>query len=233
MTTAPVGTELLDDPAADPAAVALSLSHIARANRWFGGAWAVRWALGQVLDPADAGAAPLTLLDLGTGTGDLPRMGVRWAGRRRVSLVPIGLELHPAAARLAARNGVPAAVASAFHPPVRERGVDIVLVSQVAHHFGSDAVVELLRIAHRLARRAVIIADLRRARSARLAFQAGARLLGFDHVTRHDGLVSIARGYTVTELQQLARRAGVPAVVRRRPGYRLVAYWRTNGDPTR
>ena len=44
-----VGTELLDDPAADPAAVVLSLRNVARANRWFGGAAAVRYGLRQVL----------------------------------------------------------------------------------------------------------------------------------------------------------------------------------------
>jgi len=44
-----LGTELLDDPAADPAAVTLSLRNVARANRWFGGAAAVRYGLGLLL----------------------------------------------------------------------------------------------------------------------------------------------------------------------------------------
>jgi hypothetical protein len=37
----PLGVELLDDPAADPDTVVLSLRNVARANRWFGGAAAV------------------------------------------------------------------------------------------------------------------------------------------------------------------------------------------------
>lgn len=43
LPTSPVGTELLDDPAADPALVASSLRHIVRANRWFGGRAAAVW----------------------------------------------------------------------------------------------------------------------------------------------------------------------------------------------
>ena len=41
LTPSPVGTELLDDPGADPAVVAESLRNISRSNRWFGGAAAV------------------------------------------------------------------------------------------------------------------------------------------------------------------------------------------------
>jgi len=55
----------------------------------------------------------------------------------------------------------------------------------------------------------------------------GARLLRFDRVTRVDGITSIARGYRPAELAALAARAGARAEVRRRPGYRLVAWWRT------
>ena len=67
----PVGVELLDDPAADPATVAESLRNIARSNRWFGGAAAVRHGLARVLADVPAGAT-LTLADVGTGLGDLP-----------------------------------------------------------------------------------------------------------------------------------------------------------------
>jgi SAM-dependent methyltransferase len=44
----PPGDELLDHPDADPEAVATSLRHIAVANRWFGGWWAVRRGLAVV-----------------------------------------------------------------------------------------------------------------------------------------------------------------------------------------
>ena len=60
----PIGIELLDDPDADPAAVTLSLRNVARANRWFGGAAAVRYGLRRLLRDVPPGR-PLTLLDLG------------------------------------------------------------------------------------------------------------------------------------------------------------------------
>jgi SAM-dependent methyltransferase len=223
-----VGTELLDDPAADPAAVVLSLRNVARANRWFGGATAVRYGLRQVLRGLPPGR--LTLLDLGTGAGDLPRSAVRWAGRRGYDLLPLGLELSRPAAGLARRAGVPCAVASAGEPPLRQKSVDIVLLSQVAHHFTGESAVHLFRTCDALARVGVVVADLRRGRLAPLAFRVGALALRFDPITRADGLTSIRRGYTPGELRELLSAAGVRARVSRRPGYRLVATWRA-GSP--
>jgi SAM-dependent methyltransferase len=222
----PVGTELLDDPGADPAAVALSLGNVARANRWFGGAAAVRYGLAQVLRDA-AADRPLTLLDLGTGAGDLPRRAVGWARRRGRVLRPLGLELSRPAALLARGAGVPCAVACAGEPPLREKSVDLVLVSQLAHHFSRDSAVRLFRTCDALARVGVVVADLRRGRLAPLAFRLGAGALGFDPVTIADGVTSIRRGFTPAELRALLAAAGVDARVSRRPGWRLVATWRT------
>jgi hypothetical protein len=220
-----VGTELLDDPAADPAAVTCSLRNVARANRWFGGAAAVRHGLERLLRQVSPGR-PLTLLDLGTGAGDLPRRAVGWARRRGHVLRPIGLERSRPAAALAESAGVPCAVACAGAPPLREKSVDIVLVSQVAHHFAAESAIRLFRTCDALARIGVVVADLRRAHLAPLAFRIGATALRFDPITIADGITSIRRGYTAAELRELLAAAGVPARVSRRPGYRLVATWR-------
>jgi 2-polyprenyl-3-methyl-5-hydroxy-6-metoxy-1,4-benzoquinol methylase len=224
LTIAPIGRELLDDPAADPALAAESLRNITRANRWFGGAAAVHYGLRRALAAVTRGAT-LSLLDLGTGAGDLPHSASRWAARRGVRLVPVGLERSRVAAGLAHSAGVPCAVADAGMPPVREKSVDVVLVSQVVHHLDAESAVRLLRTCDRLARRAVIIADLRRGRLGRAVFWVGARVLRFDPVTVADGMTSIQRGYTTRELHALLARAGVRATVARRPGYRLVAVW--------
>lgn len=219
-----VGAELLDDPRANPAHVAESLRNIARANRWYGGASAVRYGLSRALGTMPPGTV-LTLADLGTGLGDLPQVAVRWGAARGIRIRPVGLELNRVAAGLAARGGLPTALACAGAPPFRDRSVDVVLVSQVAHHLSSRSVVDLLRTCDRLARRAVIVADLRRSRLAASAFWIGAQLLGFDNVTVADGMTSIRRGFSQRELQDLLGCAGISGRVDRRPGFRLVATW--------
>jgi hypothetical protein len=224
LSVTPIGTELLDRPDADPAAVAESLRNIARANRWFGGTAAVRFGLARTLRGVAAGTT-LSLLDLGTGLGDLPRAAVGWGIRRGIRIEPIGLELNRSAAALSWAGGLPVAVACAGAPPIKDKGVDIVLVSQVAHHLTHGSVVHLLRTCDRMARRAVILADLRRHPLAPCAFWCGARLLRFDHVTVADGMTSLRRGFTRAELQTLLTSAGIEGRVDQRPGFRLVATW--------
>jgi hypothetical protein len=224
LSISPIGVELLDDPAADPATVTTSLQNIARANRWFGGAAAVRFGLDRTLGRTVTGQT-LSLVDLGTGLGDLPAVAMRWAEHRAARIVPIGLELNRAAAGLAQRNGVPTMVACAGTPPLRDKSLDIVMVSQVAHHLSPESVVHLFRTCDRLARRAVIVADLHRHLLAAPSFWCGARLLGFDTVTVNDGVTSIRRGFSRRQLLDLMTLAGVKGRVTHRPGFRLVATW--------
>jgi SAM-dependent methyltransferase len=228
MTTAPLlapGHELLDRPDADSALVASSLHHIARANWWFGGWWAVRHGLGRLLDGAPAGTA-VTLLDVGTGKGDLPRRAVRWGAGRGLTILPFGIDRHPTAAALADQLGVPSAVACAGTLPFGPASVDLIVASQLIHHLAPDAIIAFARAATAIARRGVILADLRRSRLAQAGFWVGSRLLGFDRATRDDGITSVRRGFTDIELADLLRRAGVPARIERTPGFRLVATWR-------
>jgi predicted nicotinamide N-methyase len=223
----PLGDELLDHPDADPQTVETSLYHIARSNRWFGGWWAVRRGLSRVLAGVPEGTT-LTLLDVGTGTGDLPCRAVEWARRRGITLVPIGVERHRTAARLARDNGVATLIGCAGALPVGPRRVDLVLASQLVHHLTPAATVDFLVAANRMARVGVVVADLRRSLLAVTGFWIGARLFRFDKATRADGITSVRRGFSRAELTGLLQRAGVSARVVRSPGFRLVASWKVN-----
>src|SRR5256886_513688 len=134
-----IGNELLDDPRADPVAVGKELHDIARLNALFGGTRAVVAALDTVFRAArDAGCetrdARWTLLDIGTGAGDIPRAAVAAAARYGITLSPIGVEVIPAAARLARRSGVAAVIADANGPPPAPKAAGGVAVGQVLPH---------------------------------------------------------------------------------------------------
>src|SRR5207248_4071425 len=66
-----IGTELLDDPRADPVAVDKELHDIARLNALFGGTRAVVRELEPFFERSER--ETWTLLDIGTGAGDIPR----------------------------------------------------------------------------------------------------------------------------------------------------------------
>jgi len=225
-STLPPGDELLDHPDADPTVVRESLHHISRSNRWFGGWWAVRRGLSRLCAGLPRGTE-LSLLDLGTGSGDLPARASTWAAARGWRLRSIGVEQHRTAAKLARGRGIPTLLAAVPGIPARTASVDIVLASQLLHHLAPAAIIALCREASRVAKRGVIVADLRRSALALASFWAGSHLLAFDRVTRIDGFTSVRRGFTPEELAMRLAGGGVHARVERSPGFRLVATWKT------
>lgn len=220
----PIGHELLDDLAADPAQVRESLHHITRANRWFGGSWAVRWAVGRAL-ARDPDARTITLLDVGAGSGDLAAEAVGAARRRGATVRVIALERNRTAAAMLRDAGYSTVLGDTAALPFRTASIDWVLASQMMHHFSPAAAPDVLAGLGRVARRAVLIADLQKSSLARLLFAVAARVLRFDPMTRRDGDTSIRRGFSVRSLEQSLERAGMPARVARLPGWRLASVW--------
>ena len=222
--------ELFDDPAADAATVVAMLRDIARANRYFGGAAAAVARLDEFGRAAPRGAE-LTLLDVGTGDGDIPRAAERRAASRGLRLRVLGLERHRAAARFASRDGtISPLVADALALPFPSRSVDLVLCSQLLHHFDGPALVAAIAELSRVARLGVVIADLRPSAMAAVGFWLAGLPLGFHPVTRRDGLVSVLRGFTPSALGSACREAGVEPQVRTHAGWRITAAW-ANGGP--
>ena len=224
-----IGTELLDDPRSDPALVGRELRDIARLNALFGGTRAVVRELKSFLERRRAMGnrkrETWTLLDVGTGSGDIALAARAAARQLDIDLKAIGLELNPTAARIASAAGVPTIVADGSALPLGPRSVDVVVASQVLHHLPRPVAVRWIATLDRIARRAVVLADLRRSRVAMAGVWAASVGLAMSGVTRHDAVVSLKRGYTKTEFDEMLRQAGVRTVARYRRGARIVAAW--------
>lgn len=220
------GIERLDEPGVDPALRLRSLRDVARSNTLFGGRRAVLLAVERALQDIRFERRPATLLDVGTGLGDVPDAARRLARRRGVSLAAIGLDVAEELARAAGRRTGLALRADAFRLPFADRSLDLVTCSQVLHHFPEPDARRLLAELDRVARVRVIVGDLRRSWLAAAGFWAASWPLGFHPITRHDGVLSVLRGFTAAELARLVREAtGATPVVARRAGWRLTAEW--------
>ncbi len=220
------GVELLDEPGVDPAVRLRSLHDVARSNVLFGGRRAVLLAVERALQDIRLERRPATLLDVGTGLGDIPDAARRLAHRRGMSLAAIGLDVAEELAHAAGRRVGLALCGDAFRLPFADRSLDIVTCSQVLHHFPEPDARRLLAELDRVARVRVIVGDLRRSWLAAAGFWAASWPLRFHAVTRHDGVLSVLRGFTGAELRRLVREAtGAAPRVTRRAGWRLTAEW--------
>jgi SAM-dependent methyltransferase len=217
------GVEVLDDPDTPTDVRQRSMSDVVRANTLFGGTRSALRALRDVwpLLPRDA-----VLLDVGTGLADIPARARREARRAGISLTAVGLDASESTLRSAVPLLSGAVVGDATRLPVRDYAADVVICSQLLHHFTEHDARRVIAELHRVSRGWVVISDLRRSRLAAAGFWIASTILRFHPVTRHDGVVSVFRGLTVPELRSLIREAtGVEPAVRRGIFWRLSATW--------
>jgi hypothetical protein len=100
------------------------------------------------------------------------------------------------------------------------------MCSQVLHHFAGEDALTLLREMNRVARMRVIVSDIRRSWIAAAGLWLASFPLRFHAVSRHDGVVSVMRGFTAGELRTTVTEAvGHEPVVRRRRGFRVTTSW--------
>lgn len=215
--------EHLDDPATDAALRERSLRDVTRANRLFGGTRAVLAEVGALLPLLGRSA---TLLDVGTGLADIPARARQLAAARDVQLDVYAVDGVEALARRARATLGAGVCADARRLPFADASVDVVTCSQVLHHFDDADIPTVLRELQRVARRAVVVSDLRRSWFAAAGFWLVAWPLRFHPVTRHDGFVSVLRGFTTRELAaHVQQSVDREPRVRRHLGFRLTATW--------
>lgn len=217
------GIEYLDDPGVEQALRRRSHRDIAIANALFGGTRAFLQELSETLRVLGRDA---TLLDVGTGTGEATALASRFAAQRGASLQTIGLDSELGLAREARRYAREGVCGSALHLPFADHSIDVITCSQVLHHFHGEELAALLRELDRVARVRVIVSDLRRSWIAVAGLWVASFPLRFHPVSRHDGIVSILRGFMKAELRALVyQTVGVDPVVRNRLGFRVTASW--------
>jgi SAM-dependent methyltransferase len=207
--------ELLDEGVPEEEA-RRSLADLRFVNRWLGG----RRALSAAVSPLLRGLDRPRLLDVGCGSADLPAHLVRRGPR---PILAVGADLKLAHLREAPPEVRPV-VADVRGLPFAPGAFDVVTASAFLHHFDAAELPGLLRALFALARRGLVVNDLRRARVPYLFGRLTFRWIFRSPVSVADGLVSIRRGFTPAELRTAFAEAGiVPVRVRRSFPYRLVA----------
>lgn len=210
------GPELLDRPDQHPDALAANLRDIRRFNELGGGITPILRHLPLLLDQVPAGQEA-TILDLATGSADIPLAIARWARRRERSVRIIASDvsaeiLDHAAAQIATDPAIRLERYDALAVPLSMSSVDVTLASLTLHHFAPDSAMRLLQEMDRLSRIGWIVNDLRRHRLSYMLAWLSTRIATRNALTRHDAPLSVLRAYTPEELRALVRLAEIDGV---------------------
>lgn len=217
--------ELLDAGEGTDDDVAQNLSDLRRINRFLGGTKVVLKALSSLAQ--NNNTKHLSLLDVGTGSADIPGEVIRWCDERGINANVSALDisernLRIARSRLGVSDKIQFVRADCLMLPFAERSFDFVTASLFLHHFQDEDVVRLLSAFAKVARRAVIVNDLVRNMVPYYFTRLTGPFLATSFLTRNDGPVSVLRGFTIDELKDLSERAGLRQFdVKRSFPYRL------------
>ncbi len=208
--------EYFDAPAEDRVEFAGLLAALRRINHWYGGHALVLRYLRRFADLLPR--RPLRILDVGTGSADVPVAIAAWARGRNLSVRIVALDVNPdilAEARKIVRGApeITLVCANAFALPFADRSVDVVLNALTLHHFPFDQAAALLREIDRVACGAFVVNDVMRSWPAYLGALADAWLIERNRLAKHDTPVSVLRSFTWPEFHDLVRAARLAGVV--------------------
>jgi 2-polyprenyl-3-methyl-5-hydroxy-6-metoxy-1,4-benzoquinol methylase len=210
----PVSPELVSD-----------LENLRKLNRYFGSYRLIRFFLRRWIRRGDN----LRILDLATGSGDIPRLVVEFAREVGAQVEIDAVDFQPSTIELARRWSAEFSEiryhCADIHRFDENQPYDIVLCSLALHHFSADEAVHLLRRCRGLSRGHVLVADLRRGWFAKVGVALLTTLLFREAMTRNDARVSVVRAFSLRELDELARAAGWSGYGHRRFRFARQAIW--------
>ncbi len=200
--------EQMDDPDLPPAVYDRVLRDLGRVNS----VTLARPPTLRFLGRLPRQTAPLRILDVGFGDGDMLRSIARWAKRRGIAVALTGIDLN-ARSVAAAHARTPEALGIRYlagdYADLAGQGWDVVLSSLVAHHMTHAQLIAFLTFMDQEAERGWFINDLHRHGVAWLGYPVLARLAGWHRIVREDGRLSIARSYRPAEWPPIVAEAGI------------------------
>jgi 2-polyprenyl-3-methyl-5-hydroxy-6-metoxy-1,4-benzoquinol methylase len=199
----------MDDPQLPEDIHLDALKGLARLNRVTGVAPAMYRRLRRL---TLAAGRPLKVLDIATGSGDMPIYWAKRARRECIDLHCTGLDISPIAVKVAEE----AAAAERLDVQFLQRdvladrlpsGYDVLTCGLFIHHLHEPQIVRLLQSMQSAANLALLICDLERSYLNLACVWFASHVLSRSEIVHRDGVRSVRAALTRNEFQQIASRA--------------------------
>jgi 2-polyprenyl-3-methyl-5-hydroxy-6-metoxy-1,4-benzoquinol methylase len=205
----PAEPELMDRPQPVTPELASDLENLRQLNRYFGSYALIEHFLRRWILPG----VQMRILDLATGSGDIPRLVVDFARRVGAAVTVDAIDQQSSTLEIARDLSADYPEINFLKDDVLSFGresssYDLVLCSLALHHFREADAVRLLVRCRELSHKYVLVADLRRGLLATIGVYLLTALIFRDPMTRTDGRLSAARAFSFGEFRKLAEQAG-------------------------
>ena len=192
----------------------LALGELRLVNRWLGGNRAVL----SVLKPLIRGVAQqhrgrvVNVVDFGCGSADIAEKLVLWARNEEYPVRVLAVDRSPLVCQIARYQTrhfpeIRVLQGDVKTPPFGCSTCDLIFCSAFLHHFTNEELIGILDSLVSSAGTAVVVSDLRRDPVAYFAIRMITMLFSKSKAVRHDGPLSVLRGFRKDELRNIVRAA--------------------------
>ncbi len=226
--------EQMDDLTLGRNKIKAILRDINMANSLLGGNRITLKALKRLMTQHPAGK--YNVLDVGCGDGTLLREVAMMCKREGIEVCLTGIDLNADSISLARQKNSDLANITferkdVFDLNPERDGSDFIICTLTLHHFSDEEILKLIGKFSDLVRFGVVINDLDRSRIAFTLFRVFSAIFMKTPIARQDGLTSIKRGFTRSELLSFSKSLkDADHKIRWRWAFRYEwSFWHKNG----
>ena len=221
----PAVLEMMDRPQPVSPELEHDLERLRQLNRWFGSHRLISTFMRRWIMPG----SQMRVVDLATGSGDIPRLVVDHARKIGAQIEIDALDQQPATLEIARSLSAEYPEISFHAANILEwdcaERYDIALGSLVLHHFSNDDAVSVLRRCRELSKRFVLVSDLRRGFLLRAGVYMLTAVIFREPMTRFDARLSAQRAFSFVEMRELAIQADWKNFVHKKFRFARQAVW--------
>ncbi len=203
-------SEIMDDFELQGPEMKELMNDLRKVNKWLGGNKITLNAVSYLLE-GHSKEKEITIIDLGCGDGEMLRQCATYGAMHGYKFKFIGIDFNPNILKEAIKKSESFSNISFLKTDVFSEGnslpnCDIALATLFLHHFSNKKIELLVKQLSEKATIGVVVNDLERSRSAFVLFKVASEIFLKTKVARHDGLVSIARGFKKEELTLISKK---------------------------
>jgi ubiquinone/menaquinone biosynthesis C-methylase UbiE len=193
----------LMDSGGEEEEVRSALSELNKINRFLGGNAVT--AAGIMKIRKKFNLSEIKILDAGSGNSD-----ILFQKKIKATLEITSLDKNLFICRLIQEKGRKHNIicGDVLHLPFRSNSFDLVHASLFMHHFDEEEIIILLTKFLSVSKYGILVNDLHRSFIAYYGFKILSGLFSRNRLVKHDGLVSVKRGFRIKELKKMLNRTG-------------------------
>lgn len=205
--------EIMDDLQCAGEVVHQTLRELDFINHWLGGNQVTLKGLRLLMKDQNKNES-LHIADLGCGSGEMLKLIHQQLKTSYPAIQLTGIDANPNIIAFAEKHCAGVAnihfkASDIFNPDFQKHVFDIVIATLFLHHFTHDQLVNVFRTLKTQARIGIVVNDLHRHPLAYYPIKILTRLFSRSAMVKYDAPLSVLRGFSKAEIQQILREAAI------------------------